>query len=294
MRIADLLKPEVLRKIANIEIRARGVVDGYLAGRNRSRTTGGGASFREYRPYTPGDEPRGIDWKLLARTDKFYVRRFEAETAVDAYLVLDHSGSMAYGAPLSKFEFAATLAASFAYLLKLASDRLGLITFTDRIDDLLRPQGSHAHFRRILSVLTGTQCGGLSDFANVAAEIGRVVKKRAMFFFMGDLYPDLRVPVDGALGALAARGHDVAVFHLLDRNEITMENVKAAVLRDMEDGRTVPFGGKSARGEYVARVVAWRTDLSARLRMAGVDYVPVDTSDSLDALIGDYLLRRRR
>jgi uncharacterized protein (DUF58 family) len=276
----DLLDPHEIARLGGIELVTQGIVEGFLSGLHRSPRRGFSVEFAEHRAYQLGDEPRYVDWKLLARTDRLYVKQYEEETNLRAMLVLDASRSMAWsgdpGARLTKLAYARLLAAALALVLLRQRDATGLITFDDTVRQVVPPRARLAHWYQLLAVLGATQAG-----AGTAAEpaLTRVVgqlRRRGLVVFVSDLLLDRELALK-ALRFLAHRGHQVLVLHIMDPSEQVLEGAAEARFRDPETGHAVvlrPQDWAGAYGQTVRQEVdAWRLGL----RRHGIAYELVTT-----------------
>ena len=288
------LDPAVLARITSLELRARTVVEGFLSGLHRSPLKGFSVEFAEYRPYLPGDDLSTIDWKVFARTDRHFVKQYEEETNLRAYLILDVSASMSYGTgPLTKLEYGSCLAASLAYLLKRQRDSAGLTTFDDRIRTLLPPSSRPGHLRAMLHAL-GTQVPGAStETGRLLHRLADVIAKRGLVVLISDLLDDPDRVIDG-LRHLRFRGSDVLVFQVLDRAELTFPFEGSATFRDVESDERVITETAAARAGYLAALEAHLERYRRELQSAGIDYRLLDTSAPLDTALHSFLSVRSR
>jgi uncharacterized protein (DUF58 family) len=305
----NMLDPTVLARIGNLEILARTVVDGFVNGLHRSPHLGSSTDFAEHRSYMPGDDIRGIDWKLFARTDKYFVKQFEAETNTNFMVLLDVSPSMRYrGATegtgsVSKLDYGCYLAAALCYFSSKQRDRVGLATFDRDVIEYVPP--SSKHLRLVLHALERTT--NASEPAERApAAVSRAtalevplqrlsesLRRRSIVLLISDLYeePDA---VLSALSNVRGRGNDMIVFHLLDRNEIEFPFADATNFIDLETGEKMPVIPEYLRTQYREVVAEHTATLSRRLQEQRVDYARFDTSKPLDKALFTYLLARER
>ena len=218
----NVLDPAVLASIADLELRARVTVEGFLAGLHRSPHRGFSSEFSDYRNYYPGDDMRYVDWKVYARSGKFYIKQFEDETNVRCYILLDCSASMGYGSDtLTKFEFARTLAAALAYFITGQRDAVGLITFDHKIQHYLPSRYRRGHLMHILRALTETVSGDVTDILQPLADLAHSLKRRGLVILVSDLLDENEEATMAGLQQLRAKGNDVIVFHVLDDAELT-------------------------------------------------------------------------
>src|SRR5712691_1825831 len=231
---ASLISPRTLMSIRNLELRARVVVEGFWNGIHRSPYHGFSVEFTEYRQYTAGDDPRYLDWRLFARSDRYFIKKFEDETNLRCYLLADNSRSMAYGSTAyTKADYAATLAATLAYFLYLQGDAVGLLTFDEQIREYLPARHATGHLRHLMLALEKPAAGQATDLAAPLKRIVEIVRKRGLIVLLSDfLAPIERLEPD--LISLAACGHEVVVFQVLDPAELAFNLDTAAMFQDME------------------------------------------------------------
>src|SRR5262249_27386821 len=214
------LRPEVIRQVARLDLRAQFIVEGFLAGLHASRFHGFSVEFSEHRKYVPGDDLKDLDWNVYAKTDRYYVKKFEAETNLTGYLVMDLSSSMAYTyrQELTKFEYAICLAAALGYLMVHQQDPVGLVTFDTRIQAALPPRSKRTHLGAILSVLSNLKPSGQTDVAACLHQLTALVRNRSLIMLFSDLLTEPKPLIEG-LHHLRHRGNDIILFHILDEAE---------------------------------------------------------------------------
>jgi uncharacterized protein (DUF58 family) len=292
---AQFLDPAVLARIANLELRARGVVEGFIQGLHRAPNLGASTDFAEHRPYMPGDDTRRVDWKLFARTDRFYVKEFEADTNTNFVVLLDVSRSMSYG---SKLQYGCTLAACLAYFSSLQRDRVGLATFADGVIDYVPP--SAKHLRLVLHSLDRAErtvpaapSRNAGRYRATFQRLSDSVRRRSMIAIISDLYeePD---DVVSAVNTLRGRGNDLMVLHVLDPRERTFPFIEASNFADLESGDQMPIIPEYLRDDYRRVVAEHIATLARRLGGQGVDYAQFDTTQPMDRALFSYLGARRR
>lgn len=275
---ADLFDPAALAALGRLEIVARWIADGFMAGLHRSPRKGFSVEFAEYRPYQSGDDPRYIDWKIAARADRWVIRQYEEETNVRATIVLDVSRSMAWrGAPerLTKLEYAERLVAAVSLLLLRQRDAVGLVRFDDRVRSAVPPRANRGQWRRIVGALEEEGSGLASVAGEGLRQAARLVRRRGLVILVSDLLLD-REEVEEPMRALRAAGHDVTVLHVMDPAERDF-SAGEALYHDPETGLEVPAAAhvRAAYGETVAAVIREWRDTFARL---GIGYEVVDTA----------------
>lgn len=249
---ADLFDPAVLASMGHIEIVARWIVDGFLSGLHRSPRKGFSVEFAEYRPYQPGDDLRYVDWRIVARTDRWVVKQFEEETNLRAALVLDVSRSMVWrGAPqrLTKLAYAERLVAALSLLFLRQRDAVGLVRFDDAVRTAIAPRARTTQWRRLISALDGPGAGRASNAAEGLAHAGRMVRRPGMIILVSDLLTEIE-PVEKAIRALSVAGHDITVLHIMDPAERDLAAAGDAVFVDPETELAVPATVADVRDAY--------------------------------------------
>jgi uncharacterized protein (DUF58 family) len=286
------LDPVVLARIANLELLARTVVDGFINGLHHSPYFGLSVDFAEHRPYMPGDDIRRVDWRVYGRTDRFYVKEFEADTNANFVVLLDVSGSMRYGSgSISKLEYAKFLAACLSYFSRRQRDRVGLVTLTDRIVDFVPASAKHLDI--VLHTLDRTEAGGPGSLEPPLLRVTEALRRRSILLLLSDLYEDPDV-VLRSVARLRARGHDVIVFHVLDPAEIAFPFDEAAPFEDLETGERMPVVPETLREEYREQMQRHLSALGEHMTRGQVDYRVLETSQPLDHALFAYLSRRER
>jgi uncharacterized protein (DUF58 family) len=286
------LDPGVLARIGNLELLARTVVDGFINGLHHSPYFGLSVDFAEHRPYMPGDDVRRIDWRVYGRTDRFYVKEFEADTNANFVVLLDTSGSMNYGSgPITKLDYARFLAASLTYFSRQQRDRVGIVTFTDRIIDFVPASAKHLDI--VLHTLDRVEAGGVGALEEPLLKVTEILGRRSIVLLLSDLYAEPEV-VQRTLGLLRARGHDVIVFHVLDPAERSFPFDEAAPFIDLETGERMPVVPETLRDEYREQMTDHLAALGERMVHSQVDYQLFETSKPLDYALFEYLARRER
>ena len=289
------LDPAVIARLGTMELKARTVVEGFLAGLHRSPYKGFSVEFAEYRQYLPGDDLSALDWKVYARTDRHYIKKFEEETNLECHLLLDVSASMGYrgAAPMSKLEYGSVLAASLAFLMNRQRDATGLIAFDDRI--LFRmPAGARpGHLHALLLALERLQPASRSDVGRPLHQLAEALVKRSLVVVVSDLLDDPETVIKG-LKHLRFRGTDVVVFQVLDPNELTFPFRGASRFRDLESADEVTADPASIRKQYLRELATLTLTYDRELRGCGIDYVQLDTSQPLDFALLAYLSARAK
>jgi len=290
--------PTELRKYGGLTLLARQVVEGFLTGVHRSPYKGFSVEFAEHRQYTLGDEIRHIDWRAVGKTDRYYVKEYEEETNLKAYLLVDASGSMAYRGSkkaLSKFEYAQHVAASLSYLMLHQMDAVGLITLDTRVRNLIPPKANPKHLLRVLTTLENTAPGGETAMAPLWHELaGHHLKRRGMVFILSDFFDQLD-PLMKALQHLRHRNHEVVLLHVLAPEELEFPFKRLTQFRNLESReQKVVVDTRRLRDDYLANFERFRNDLKERAGRLHVDYHLLRTDQPVDRALGIYLSRRQR
>jgi uncharacterized protein (DUF58 family) len=281
-------------RIRNLQLRARAVVEGFYAGIHRSPYHGFSVEFSEYRAYTPGDDPRYLDWKLYARTDRYSIKRFEDETNLLCYVLVDMSRSMGYGSlEYTKTDYARTLAASLAYFLLTQRDAVGLLTFDEAISEFLPPRHRPGQLRRIMMTLERETGGRSTDLTKPLEQIADSVRKRGLVVLISDLLAPVE-DLQTKLGYLRSRGHDVVVLRVLDPAEVDFTFASPGMFHDLESGRTLYIDPSEARTEYKRRFGEHAAQLKQACNHLGIDFAELTTDRPLELALFDLLHARMR
>jgi uncharacterized protein (DUF58 family) len=291
---ASLIDLQTLMRIKSLQMRAKVAVEGFFKGIHRSPYHGFSVEFSEYREYSPGDDPRFLDWRLFARSDRYYVKRFEDETNLRCSLVLDSSRSMGYrSGSYSKIEYARTLAATIAYFLSSQRDAVGLLTFEDKITDYLPARHRPGHLRRLMAVLEREPEGRATDLAEPLEQIAATLRKRGLIILISDLL----APTDllrTRLGYLRSRGHDVVVLRILDPAEANFTFTTPAMFLDVESGREIYIDPTEARAEYLRRFAIHAAEIHRACVDLGIEYEQITTDRPIELVLFDLLKARMR
>jgi uncharacterized protein (DUF58 family) len=292
--VEKYLKPEVINQIKRLDLRAQFVVKGFLQGLHASPFHGFSVEFSEHRRYTAGDDPKDIDWLVYAKTDKYYVKKFEAETNITGYLVMDLSQSMGFThrQELTKFDYAICLAAALCYLMVYQQDPVGLVTFDKQVRDVLPPKSKRTQLGSILAHLTNLKPTGETDIAKSLTQIAAMFRQRSLVMLFSDLLAEPG-PVFQSLRRLRHRGHDVILFHVLDEAEVSFPYDGMIEFEDPETQEKVVVDATSYRQDYKNEIEGFREMYRRECFQTGVDYVPLDTSMQFDKALLEYLLSRR-
>jgi uncharacterized protein (DUF58 family) len=286
------IDPKALMSIRNLELRARVVVEGFWSGIHRSPYHGFSSEFTEYRQYTPDDDPRYLDWRVFARSDRYFIKKFEDETNLRCYVLADQSSSMSYGSTgFTKSDYASTLAATLAYFLYLQGDAVGLLTFDDGVREYLPARHRTGHLRQLMFALDKPPTGRATDFGAPLQRIVDMVRKRGLVVLLSDFLAPLE-RLDQNLSALAACGHEVLVIQVLDPAELRFEFKSPAIFEDVESGRVLFIDPVQARQAYLRKLQAHRDALRATCQRLGISWLGPTTDQSLDLVLFDFLRER--
>src|SRR5262245_44429130 len=289
---ATFLDPVVLARISNLELIARTVVEGFINGLHHAPYLGLSMDFAEHRSYQPGDDIRRIDWRLFARTDRYFVKQFEADTNANFIVVLDVSQSMDYGSgTVTKFDYARYLAACLTYFSQKQRDRVGLVTFNSKVVNRVPP--SAKHLEEILYTLDRTKPSGQAKLLNPLRHMAEFFKRRSFLVLISDFYEEPTAIMD-ALTYLHGRGNDVIVFHVLDPAELDFPFKDAMNFEDAESGEIMPVIPEQARAEYQQLINAHIETLEKKMAEQRIDYTMINTTTPLDFALFHYLSKREQ
>lgn len=294
MPAEQFLKPEVIRRVARLDLRARFIVEGFLTGLHASPFQGFSVEFSEHRRYSQGDDPKDIDWLVYAKTDRYYVKKYQAETNISGYLLMDLSASMGYTyrQELTKFDYGICLAAALAYLMIHQQDPVGLITFGEKLQSSLPPKSKRTQLGTILSVLAKAQPAGQTDLAGNLKRIASMIRHKGLLMIFSDLLCETE-PVIQALHLLRHAGHDVILFHILDEAEVTFPFDGLIKFEDPESTDTLTLDAAGMKVDYLETLKQLRDEYRRECLAMGVDYVPLDTSLPFDRALVEYLSQRQ-
>lgn len=286
--------PRTLAKLSGLELRARHVVEGYVSGLHRSPYHGFSIEFAQHREYVPGDDLRYVDWKVYGRSDKIYLKQYEQETNLVAYLLLDASESMLYQgerAALSKLEYAKTAAASLAYLVIRHQDSAGLATFDSEVRALARPASTPSHFKELVHLLEQTQPQGKTTAGAILHHLAERFTKRGVVLVFSDLFDDVAA-LSAGLKHLRHRRHDVVLFHVLDRDELEFPFRQPSLFLGLEGLPNVSVDARALRKAYLEQFNKFQEDVRRACLEVGGDYVLMPTDQPLDVVLSQYLASR--
>jgi uncharacterized protein (DUF58 family) len=290
----QFLDPVVLASISSMDLVARTVVDGFMAGLHRSPQFGFSQEFAEYRAYTPGDDLRHIDWNVFARTERMFLKRFHGDTNSQLLILLDASGSMSFkSGAVSKLDYARFLAASLSYMGSAQRDATGVIVFDDRVRNYIPPSSRQGQLVRVLHAIEAAQPGTTTDFSKPFLHFQQFLHRRGIVAVISDFYDDPD-RVIGNIEPLRYHGNDVALFHVVDPVELEPKFTDPVVLEDMETKTTLEVSPEYANNEYRARFQRHIDALRTAAQRSGLDYTMMDTSRPLDQGLREYLTLRQR
>lgn len=289
------LQPDTVSKLKGMELRARMVVEGFIAGLHKSPYHGFSVEFAEHRQYMPGDNIRSVDWKVFAKTDKFFIKQFEEETNLKGYLLLDCSASMNYrsGDRISKFDYAGLLSGALSYMMLRQRDAVGLVTYDQRIRKYIPPRSKSGHLHVMLNEISAQEPSNLTDVSVALHEMAERIKRRGLVVIMSDLLDEADKIISG-LKHFRHNKHEVIVFHILDPRERDFAFGGEAAFKDMETGEeltTLPFQIKK---DFAAQVKAFSEQIAAACRQSDIDYHLIDTSTPFDKALYAFLAKRER
>jgi uncharacterized protein (DUF58 family) len=293
-RERHFLDPAVIARLGTLELKARTVVEGVLSGLHRSPFKGFSVEFAEYRQYMPGDDLSTIDWKVYARSDRHYVKKYEEETNLGCHIMLDLSASMGYQSRgITKFEYGQYLAASLAYLMNRQRDAAGLTAFDESIVSMLSASARPGQLRAILVTLDRLRLGRQTNVSKPLHQLADTLSKRGMVVLISDLFDDPERVIRG-LKHFQFRGTDVIVFHILDPDEMTFPFERATRFEDLETGREVMAVPEMVRDHYLRALHALIDRYKRELGGAGIDYQMLTTDQPLEIGLLAYLSTRGR
>ncbi len=282
-----------MARLSRLDLKARLVVEGFLSGLHSSPRKGFSQEFCDHRQYMPGDELKGIDWKVYGRSDRFYVKEYQEETNLRAYILLDKSGSMGYGKKISKLEYAKYLAASIAYMLFKQKDSVGIATFDDRIREIVPPSARRTNFMTLLGVIEKASPAGETDLNQVLFHLAQKIRRRGLVIVLSDMLDDPG-SVLRALKSFRYRKHEIIVFQILDEDEVDFPYSESAIFSDLENGSQMVVTPGLIRDRYRRRFKEFIDFYRHRLHASRIDHTVLYTNTDYDKALIAYLEKRSR
>ncbi|MCL2745250.1 MAG: DUF58 domain-containing protein [Planctomycetaceae bacterium] len=297
MNQEQYLKPEVIQTIKRLDLRAQFIVKGFMSGLHSSPLHGFSVEFSEHRKYTQGDDPNDIDWLVFAKTEKYYIRKYEAETSMNGYLVVDSSRSMGYTQrqTMTKFDYAICLSAALAYLMIHQQDPVGLFTFNEKVQRSIAPSSKRAQLGTLLSVLSNLRPDGQTNIAGSLKQLAAMLKRQSIVMIFSDLLAENIESIGeimSGLHTLRHRGHDIIVFHILDEAEVKFPFHGAVELFDPESEERIRGNAEMLKRNYLEALEEYRAGFRRECSRSKIDYVELDTGMQFDKALAEYLTRR--
>jgi uncharacterized protein (DUF58 family) len=288
----NYLDPEVLNAISGLELKARLIVEGFVSGMHRSPFHGFSVEFAEHREYVPGDDVRFVDWKVYGKSDRYYIKQYEEETNLRAWIFVDCSESMEYGSgPLSKIEYARHVAASLAYLITQQQDAVGLVLFDQEVRGVLPPASSTGHLRVLIHQLEQARTGGKTSLASVVQKAAEQIGRRGVIVIISDLL-DSPASILSAVRQLRHERHEVVLFHLLDHDERTFPFERMTRFEGLESAPIVMADPAALRTQYLKELDSFTRAIRHSCLGSAADFVELDTAMPLDVALSSYLASR--
>ena len=291
---ARFLDPELLARIGSLELLARAVVEGFMSGLHRSPFTGFSTEFTEYRQYNPGDDLRYLDWRLLARTDRYFIKKYRADTNTQCHLLVDTSASMnyAHASSITKLQYAQYLAASLAYLLNRQQDAVGMVAFAEKVHTHVPARNRTGHMRTIYGNLSMLEAAGQTDLAQSLHQLAEILTRRGIVVIISDFY-DQPDRLQEAFQHLRFKGHDLVAFHVLDQNELDFDFTDPVLLlEDAETQEQMPVLPDVVMDGYRERMRKHVEEMRRCAAANHVDYEMITTKQPLDFALFSFLSRR--
>ena len=294
MKKNNYLSNESISKLDNLQIKAKKVVEGFMVGLHKSPYHGFSVEFSDHRSYGPGDEVRHIDWKLWAKTDRFFVKRYEEETNLKAHIIIDQSASMGYSShTMSKLEYSKILGASFSYMLIKNQDAVGLYMFNSKIKKSIPPRSTKSHLNLILTEMSKIESESQTNIARALHECADKTHKKGLVILISDLMDSPEEILKG-LKHLLYKGHEVLVFHILDPREINFDFKERVRFRDMESGDEIITDPRQLKKSYQAQFHKFMDFYKQNCGKNKIDYISISTDQSLDTALTEYLVKRQK
>ena len=287
------LNPETVSKLKGMELKAKMVVEGFIAGLHKSPYHGFSVEFAEHRQYMPGDNIRNIDWKVYAKSDRYYIKQFEEETNLKAYILLDCSASMAYssGDRISKLDYAGLLTGALSYMMLRQRDAVGLVTFDDKLRRYIPPRSKSGHLHLLLNEIASQKPSEATDISATLHEMAERIKRRGLIIIMSDLLDDADKIISG-LKHFRYNKHEMIVFHILDPRERDFAFPSEAVFKDMETGEELTTQPYQIKHAFAQQAKAFSDEIATACRQSNINYFPIDTSMPFDTALYGFLSKR--
>ncbi len=291
---SSLIDPDVMAGLSRLSLRARGLVEGSFSGMHKSPHRGSSVEFSQYRKYVPGDDISNVDWRVYARSDRFYIKEFDADTNLRCHLVVDCSGSMGFeSGGVSKLDYAKKNAATLAQILVQQGDAVGLQCFSEGLQNDIPAHGGARHLGNIFSILSGLRCGGDTRIVNVLHDLAEKIRRRAMIIVFSDLFTEVE-PLLDCFQHMKFRKHDLVVFHLLSRAEREFEFDRSIRFLDMEKSFSMVTEPAMVRQDYLREFNSYLARMKDGCREFHVDYRALDIETQYDKVLADFMLERQR
>ena len=289
----NYLDPKVLNKVGKLELRARLVMEGFISGMHKSPFKGYSVEFAQHREYVAGDDIRHIDWKIFGKSDRFYIKEFEEETNLRCHIFLDQSESMAYGQEdgMTKYDYAATSAAALAYMIQQQSDAVGLNLFNDEVVTSVPPSNTRANLGNILKGIGDASPTSKTAIGSVLQELASHLPRRGLIVVLSDLFDEPSSVLRG-LRSLSQRGHDVVVFHILDRDEVEFPFERMTLFEGLESMPELLVDPRALRDAYLEEINSFQEEVRRGCLQSRIDYTRIVTSQELDVVLSSYLAAR--
>jgi len=289
------LDPEIVSKLKGMEMRARMVVEGFITGLHKSPYHGFSVEFAEHRQYMPGDSIRDIDWKVYAKSDRYFIKQYEEETNLKAYLLLDCSASMAYssGDRITKLDYAGLVCGALSYMMLRQRDAVGLVTFDEKMRKYIPPRSKSGHMHILLNEIANQKPSETTNVGSTLHEMAERIKRRGLVVILSDLLDDAENIISG-LKHFRYNRHEVIVFHILDPRERDFAFPREAVFKDMETGEEMTTLPYQIKKDFALQVQAFSDEIAKACRQSNIDYYPIDTSMPFDKALYAFLAKRER
>lgn len=287
------LDPKTLNKVSGLDLKARLIVEGFLSGMHKSPYKGSSVEFREHREYVAGDDIRFVDWKVYGKSDRFYIKEYEEETNLKAYVVVDSSKSMAFTSDeVSKLEYAKYVAAALVHLISQQQDAVALVAWDEELRTFVPPGNNPLHVKNVYKSLSELEPDGKTDTARLMQDLAERVRQKSMVIILSDLFDSERMGLMRGLKRLRHRGHDVIVFHVLDDAEITFPYERMTMFEGLEIDSRLLADPRALRAAYLEEFETFTSEIKSACMANRMDYVRLNTSMPLDVALSSYLAAR--